>query len=51
MEEIMTPRKLTEDLPQMQEDLRNPYEKPRSLTEDLPQEDEDPDPRLLTEDC
>ena len=46
----MTTDKLTEDLPQTEEQLANGHEQERLLTEDLPQEDEDPKPGLLTED-
>ena len=45
------PRKLIEDLPQFEEDLKNPAERKRHLTEDLPQEeDEEPQQKVLTED-
>lgn len=44
-------QKLTEDLPQMEDELKNPAEQKRVITEDLPQEeDEEADPRVLTED-
>jgi hypothetical protein len=48
---MTNPRRLTEDLPQMEDELRNPAEMKRVITEDLPQEeDEEPDPKVLTED-
>jgi hypothetical protein len=46
----MSTDKLTEDLPQTEEQLANAHENRRVITEDLPQEDEDPQPGLLTED-
>ena len=44
------PKNLTEDLPQLDEELESPHEKKRTLTEDLPQEDEEPESQMLTED-
>ena len=47
---MANPKRLTEDLPQEEDEQLNDHERSRVITEDLPQEDEDPQPGLLTED-